>query len=167
MLFFLQTPYDSQRISPLYSSKYLSSFCDVYHISYGGTMLDYDVGRYKGMLTGLCSNFKGIFSESTSLANYLNKYNPGKYIPIVYMKCDKYLHYNYMPKHSEYDFIIAWKPRWTGDIDGSNLLKYFDFFINLCQKNTNFQLVFIKHQLTEQSLIEKHIKTASEVKKDV
>lgn len=166
---FLQTPYDSQRVSPLYSVKYLSTIADVYHISYGATMLDYDDGRYKNLLTGLLKNYTGIFSESTPLANFLNKYNPGKYIPVGYMKCDKYLHYSRIlqtiPRDKQYDFIIAWKPRWVGDFKGSNLLNYLNFFMDLCQQNPKTQLVFVKHQLCEQNLIQNKILPANEVHK--
>ena len=160
---FLQTPYEGQRISPLYSANYLSNFTKVFHISYGSTILDYNKGKYKNFLTNKLVHYDGVFIESSYLKQELKKYNPGKYIPVGYMKCDKFLHYSNKESQKNNKFTIAWKPRWVSELKSSNLLKYFNFFIELCKENPNFELIYINHPLCKQQLIENNILSNKEV----
>lgn len=168
---FLQSPYDLQRISKLYSSKYLYTFTNVYHISYGSTMLNYDFPPYDNLLTNALQYFDACFAESTDLVKTLDKYNPNKYVPVGYAKCDKYLNYRnnpdfkFKPKDEEYDLSIAWKPRWVATLGDSNFLKYFYSFVDYFSQNQNYQLIFVKHQLMENTVCAKQIATQKEIRK--
>ncbi len=163
---FLQTPYDGQRISKLFSSKYLSNFTKVYHISYGSTIINYDFPPYDNIFYEH-THFTKIFSEST-LAKYLNKYCDNKFIPIGYMKCDKFLNYKnnkdfkFKQKNTLYNKVIAWKPRWFGTLGESNFLRYIDYFKNFAINNKDILILFIKHPLIKDELVKRKIYTKKE-----
>ena len=153
----LQTPYDQQRISYLYSSKYFSTFSRCYHVSYGSSLVDYDYPPYNEVLyqqDRLCTTL----CESTEFCKILNKYNIHPNVPIGYIKCDKYINYKDNPdftfkKRDQYKQIIAWKPRWIGTIGDSNLLTYLEFFITYCKKNPDTLLYFILHDLLRNEVV--------------
>lgn len=153
----IQTPYDHQRISYLYSSKYFSTFSRCYHISYGCSLIDYDFPPYKEVLyhqDKLCTTL----CENTEFCKILDKYKIHPNIPIGYLKCDKYINYKNNPnftfkKREDYKHIIAWKPRWLGTIGDSNLVTYLEFFIRYCKENSDTLLYFILHDLLRDEIV--------------
>lgn len=116
---FVQSPYDAQRISKLYSISNMRKFAQVYHISYGGTMISYDVPPYDELFQyhkNECAGLTAVLSENKMIVDYLHKFDLGNHVPLGYIKCDKYLHYRNNPyfsfnKRDDYEYIIAWKPK--------------------------------------------------------
>lgn len=153
----LQTPYDKQRISPLYSAKYLGQFSKCFHISYGCSIVDYDFPPYTNIpffQDKSCTTL----NENTEFAKILDKYKIHPNVPIGYIKCDKYLNYknNQDFKFKErppYEHIIVWKPRWLGTIGDSNFITYLDYFISFCRENKNCLVFFILHDLLKNELV--------------
>lgn len=153
----IQTPYDHQRISYLYSSKYFSTFARCFHVSYGCSLIDYDYPPYKDVLyhqDKLCTTL----CENTEFCKILDKYKIHPNVPIGYIKCDKYINYKNNPdfkfkQRENYKNIMAWKPRWLGTIGDSNFVTYFEFFIKYCKKNPDTLLYFILHDLLENEVV--------------
>lgn len=153
----LQTPYDTQRISPLYSSAFFASFARVYHISYGCSMVDYDYPPYDHLLYIQDRNCTTL-SENTHFTQILDKYHIHPTVSIGYIKCDKYLNYRHHPDFTfkprpDFEHILAWKPRWIGTIGESNFVSYIDFFIEYAQKHPRTLLYFIWHDLMYNELV--------------
>lgn len=162
---FVQTPYDNQRISNLYSAKYISSYTNLYTISYGASIISYDVPPYNKLITNNTSfmYYKYVFSESEIFSSELNKYN-GKYLPIGYIKCDKFLNYRdndffkFQPKDKK--FSIAWKPRWVAIPGQSNFFTYIDYFLKLTENHPDILLYFINHSLLKQEILKNKLRSS-------
>lgn len=167
----LQTPYDGVKRSELYSSKYLSSFTRVVHISYGSTIIDYDKPPYAESKLIESNAFFGrswfCAMENPLIAKQFNKYHRKKFKSFGYIKLDKYLNYKDNPdfplkKRPNFKHIIAWKPRWIVNKEHSNFLTYIDYFKNLTIQNPDILLLFVSHPLLKDRLITTNVYTPQE-----
>lgn len=155
----IQTPYDFQRVSSLYSSTYFSSFAKCFYVSYGCSMVDYDLPPYDN-LHSIQSDDCISLHENQEFTKYISKYKSKACVSIGYLKCDKYLNYKDNPdfkfmERPDYDVILSWKPRWLGTIGDSNFLTYINYFIEYAKKHTNHLVYIMLHDLMKNEVVVK------------
>lgn len=70
-------------------------------------------------------------------------------------------------KFSKNDFRVIWTPRWTnsGELGGSNFLKYYKEFLNYAEKHQEIDFVFRPHPLTFSNFVSTGEMTEQEVEK--
>lgn len=164
---FLQTPYDGQRASKLYSSEYLKSFTKVANISYGAIMIKH-TGIYKDLINNnsFYNNTWKVFVENEDMKILFDNLIPDKAVSIGYLKCDYFL--NYLDKDDFPDrwsvprknsYRIIWKPRWVATIGHSTLFTYLYYFINLVKNNPRIDFIWYMHPFIKSQIISRNLIT--------
>lgn len=168
----IQTPYDGIKRSELYSSEYISSFAKLIHISYGSTIIDYDQNPFKKFKLIESNKFfdRCWFSamENPLITKQFDKYHRNKFKSFGYIKLDKYINYKNNPNfpitdRPNFNYIIAWKPRWFASNGDSNFLTYIDYFKRISELRPDVLLLFVLHPLLKDRLIDCKIYTKKEV----
>jgi hypothetical protein len=170
-LVFLQTPYDLQRISPIYSSEYIKNFAKVANISYGAIMI-----KLKGIYANLYENNPfvkncwKIFVENDEMKEIFDNIMPDKAVSVGYMKCDYFLNYTNKIDYPEHwslsrkkSFRIVWKPRWIAKNTHSNLFKYLYYFIYLIENNPRVDFVWYMHPFIKSQIKNNKLMTETEL----
>lgn len=149
---FFQTPYPETRPNTPHPS-ILRKFTDIYYISYGYSLVDYSDENYSGFFTynSFFSYCNGIFLECTLIKNYFKKYIPDNLYAVGNLK-------NLLPlpkainsiegDNSNHNFhVVAWKPRWVGNIVQSGFFKYLFVLLDFFDENQNINLKICLHPL--------------------
>lgn len=168
---FLQTPYDEQRASKLYSSEYLKSFTKVANISYGAIMIKH-TGIYKDLINNnsFYNNTWKVFVENEDMKVLFDNLIPGKAVSIGYLKCDYFL--NYLDKDDfpnrwsiprKNSYRIIWKPRWVATIGYSTLFTYLYYFIDLVKNNPRIDFIWYMHPFIKSQVISSDLITQEEL----
>ena len=113
---FYLVPYDCY-FPKEYQSSEVSKYAKVCHISYGASMVK-NTGLYESLKNNsFYDNASYIFVETNYQLDF-GSYTK-KFVPIGYMKLDKYFFFKDIKKSERKRKRIIWKPRWTLESDSN------------------------------------------------
>lgn len=150
---FYLVPYDCY-FKEEYSSEIVKNYSNVCTISYGASMIKNE-GLYESLKNNsFFENAKYVFVETSYNLDFGS--HTEKFIPIGYMKLDKYIYYNKMSSKKNKRTKILWKPRWTLDRD-SNFFREIENISKFIKHHKEVDFYVYYHPLFNQKIKEKNL----------
>lgn len=148
---FYLVPYDCY-FPKEYQSSEVSKYAKVCHISYGASMVK-NTGLYESLKNNsFYDNASYIFVETNYQLDF-GSYTK-KFVPIGYMKLDKYFFFKDIKKSERKRKRIIWKPRWTLESD-SNFWNEIENIYSFIKKHKELDFFIYYHPLFLEKIQEK------------